>query len=138
MQFPVFNFRGHVQSFKHNEYHMVWCQKLHFFPRFAFPLKQISLSQIHNLHRVHTKFLVYIASNLNKWTISIVKENTMYESLTEIWRKSRTHDTAASAPKCSPPTSASSNCYFLINVKPDEERILCAWLPVIFLAKTDF
>lgn len=43
------------------------------------------------------------------------------------------------APESSPPTSASGNCYFLINVKPDKERIFAnvAWLSVLFLAKTD-
>lgn len=46
-------------------------------------------------------------------------------------------NTATTAPKCSPPASASSNCQFLINIKPDEERVLRAWFSVFLLAKTD-
>ncbi|KAJ6359160.1 hypothetical protein OIU76_000804 [Salix suchowensis] len=44
---------------------------------------------------------------------------------------------ATSAPKCSSSAFASSNCYLLINVKPDEERVLLAWFSVFLLAKTD-
>lgn len=43
----------------------------------------------------------------------------------------------ASAPEGSPAASSPSNCYFLINIKPDEERILCARFSIIILPQTN-
>ncbi|GKV23633.1 hypothetical protein SLEP1_g33339 [Rubroshorea leprosula] len=48
---------------------------------------------------------------------------------------SRGNHPATPTPKCSAPTSASSNSYLLINVKPDKEGIFGAWFLVFFLPK---
>lgn len=140
MQFPAFNLRGHVPSFEHNEYHMYNAKSF---------LSNICISIKTNIpsakYRIYSEYsaasnslLIQLQNWINEQFLLLRRITCMSLTMKLKEIKGSCHDTMASAPKCSPPTPASSDCYFLINVKPYEKRIICAWLSVIFLTKTDF